>query len=172
MNSTGGDAYLAPQPIRAEHPVNGFDCGRPPLNEWLKRHALANEGRASRTYVVISASGPEAGEVIAYYALATGSVLISELPRRLRHDLPNPAPVMVLGRLAVDRRHGGLGLGRALLREANRRTMEVSRTAGVRALIVHPIDNEAATFYARFGFAWLRDGKSMFLPLEDMIAAL
>jgi predicted N-acetyltransferase YhbS len=164
--------YAAPAPIRSDHPVHEFDCGKPPLDNWLKDHALANEGRASRTYAVVAKDGPQSGKVVCYYALATGSIELSDLPRRLRHKLPNPVPVILLGRLAVDRRHKGAGLGRAMLREAIFRTIEVAQSAGVRALIVHPIDDEAAAFYGRFGFEFLRDSRSMFLPIEDMTAAL
>jgi predicted N-acetyltransferase YhbS len=163
-------AYLPPEGIRANHRLSEFDCGKQKLNDWLAKHALTNEGRASRTYVVVEAG--EGGQVVAFYALAAGSVALPDLPRRLRHDLPNPVPVMVLGRLAVDARHQGAGLGPAMLREAMLRTLEVARSAGVRAIVVHPIDEDAAEFYAHYGFAELGDGKAMFLSVEDLMAAL
>lgn len=136
-------------------------------------HALNNEGRASRTYVVAACAGPTAGEVVAYYALATGGLTLVEIARKHRHNMPNPVPVLVLGRLAVDRRHARAGIGKALLRQAIQRTLEVSRTAGVRMLVVHAIDDEAAAFYAHHGFrAFPAAGLTMLLPVETLAEAL
>lgn len=165
--------YAAPVPLKADHPVGGFDCGKPPLNEWLKLRAFDNEGRASRTYVVVATAGPQAGEVVGYYTLATGGVALSEIRGKHRHNLPNPVPVMVLGRLAVDRRHHGHALGPALLREAMGRTLDISRSAGVRMLTVHAIDDEAVAFYLRYGFHVFPAGsRTLFLPIETIAAAL
>ena len=161
--------YATPTPITADHRLDGFDCGKPPLDAWLKTHALDNEGKASRTYVVEAATGEGAGTVVAYYTLAAGSVTREEVPKKLRHGLPNPVPVMVLGRLAVDKHHTGKGLGPALLREALQRTAEASRIAGIRALIVHAIDDDAVTFYTKFGFQIFPAGtRTLFLPIETL----
>jgi GNAT superfamily N-acetyltransferase len=165
--------YSAPVPITAEHRVEGFDCGKPKLTDWLKAHALDNEGRSSRTYVVVANTGPEAGDVVGYYTLATGGVTRADLPRTMRHDLPNPVPVMLLGRLAVDARHQKKGIGPAMLTEAMQRTLEISQAAGVRALMVHAIDDEAVTFYLKYGFViFPTDSRTMFLPIETLAAAL
>ena len=165
--------YSAPAPLRAEHRIDGFDCGKPKLNEWLKAHALDNEGRSSRTYVVVANTGPQAGDVVGYYTLATGGVARSEMPRKIRHDLPNPVPVMVLGRLAIDGRHQKKGIGRAMLTEAMQRTLEISQSAGVRALMVHAIDDESVTFYLKYGFMLFpADSRTLFLPIETFAAAL
>lgn len=165
--------YSAPVQLTADHRIEGFDCGKPKLTDWLKAHALDNEGRSSRTYVVVANTGPQTGDVVGYYTLATGGVTRSEMPRRIRHDLPNPAPVMLLGRLAVDERHQKKGIGPAMLREAMQRTLEISRSAGVRALMVHAIDDEAVTFYLRYGFVLFpADSRTMFLPIETLAAAL
>lgn len=162
-------AYAAPAPITSEHRLDGFDCGKPALDSWLQTHALQNEDKASRTYVVTAKTGDQAGSVIAYYTLACGSVWRTDVPKRIRQGLPNPVPVMVLRRLAVDRRHGSKGIGSALLREAIQRTLEASRIAGLRALIVHAIDDEAIGFYARYGFAEFPAGaRTMFLPVETL----
>ena len=166
-------SYSAPVPLIAEHRIEGFDCGKPKLNDWLKEHALDNEGRASRTYVVVANTGPEAGDVVGYYTLATGGVTISEMPRNLRHNLPNPVPVMMLGRLAVDQRHQKNGIGPAMLQEAMQRTLDISRSAGVRAMMVHAIDDEAVTFYLKYGFLLFPgDSRTMFLPIETIAKAL
>lgn len=165
--------YSAPVPLTAEHRIDGFDCGKPELTDWLKAHALENEGRSSRTYVVVANTGPQAGDTVGYYTLATGGVTRSEIPRKIRHDLPNPVPVMMLGRLAVDERHPKKGLGPAMLREAMQRTLDISQAAGVRALMVHAIDDEAVTFYLKYGFViFPTDSRTMFLPIETLAAAL
>ena len=165
--------YSAPVPLAAEHRIEGFDCGKSKLTEWLKGHALDNEGRSSRTYVVVANTRPKARDVVGYYTLATGGVTRSEMPRKIRHDLPNPVPVVMLGRLAVDRRHQKKGIGPAMLREAIQRTLEISRSAGVRALMVHAIDDEAVTFYLKYGFVLFpADSRTMFLPIETFAAAL
>lgn len=164
--------YSVPTPITDAHRVDGFDCGKPSLSDWLRTHALDNEGKSSRTYVVNAQMGEDAGNVIAYYTLASGSVVRDEVPRKIRHGLPNPVPVMVLGRLAVDRRHGGNKLGKGLLREAMQRTVAASQIAGVRAIIVHAIDDDAVGFYAKYGFQQFPQGtRTMFLPIETVRAA-
>jgi GNAT superfamily N-acetyltransferase len=112
-------------------------------------------------------------DVVGYYTLATGGVTRSEMPRKIRHDLPNPVPVMILGRLAVDERHQKKGIGPAMLTEAMQRILEISQSAGVRALLVHAIDDEAVAFYLKYGFVLFpRDGRTMFLPIETLAAAL
>lgn len=168
-----GRPCAPPAPITSDHRIDGFDCGKPPLDNWLKARALDNEGRASRTYVVVATAGPQAGDVIGYYTLATGGVALSEIRGKHRHNMPNPVPVMVLGRLAVDDRHRSQGIGPALLREAMQRTLDISRSAGVRMLMVHAIDDDAVTFYLRYGFHVFPAGsRTMFLPIETIAAAL
>ncbi|HWI75885.1 MAG TPA: GNAT family N-acetyltransferase [Sphingomicrobium sp.] len=166
-------SYSAPVPITAEHRIEGFDCGRPKLTEWLKAHALENEGRSSRTYVAVANTGPQAGDVVGYYTLATGGVTRSEIPRKMRHGSPNPVPVMVLGRLAVDERHQKKGIGPAMLKEAMQRTIGISRSAGVRALVVHAVDDDAVTFSLKYGFILFpAESRTMFLPIETLASGL
>jgi len=163
-----GSPYERPSRIAADHRLDGFDCGKAALNDWLRARALDNEGRASRTYVVTT----DAGIVAAYYTLATGHIVRTEVPGKYRHGLPNPVPVMVLGRLAVDRAHGGRGLGEAMLKEAMTRTLEASEIAGIRALVVHAIDDDAARFYIRYGFQLFPpESLTLFLPIETIRAA-
>jgi predicted N-acetyltransferase YhbS len=139
------------------------------MNRWLREHAFDNEGRSSRTYVVTDGGDT----VIAYYALATGRVDLKELPRRMRHDQPPVVPVILLGRLAVDSEHAGQGIGSHLLKEAMLRTLEVSNLVGVRALIVHAIDDHAADFYRRYGFLSSPTGDySLILPVETISSAV
>jgi GNAT superfamily N-acetyltransferase len=139
----------APEHLDSTHDLSKFDSGVPALDDWLKKRALVNEGSgASRTYVVSAGSG-----VIGYYALATGAVALQTATGRTRRNMPEPVPIMVLGRLAIDRNYQGKGLGRALLRDAILRTLQAAGIAGIRAIVVHAISDDAKTFYERCGFA-------------------
>lgn len=138
----------APGSINSTHCLDGFDCGVPVLNEWLKRQALPNEvSGASRAFVVCADR-----RVIGFYALATGSVRRSEAPGRIKRKMPEPIPVMVLGRLAVDLRWQRKGVGLGLLKDAILRTLTVSKQAGIRAIVVHALSEKAKDFYFRHGF--------------------
>jgi GNAT superfamily N-acetyltransferase len=171
--SSGHHRYSAPRPIEAGDDVAGFSCGKPPLDHFLKQRALRNEGKASRTYVVTSGSGSDAGKVVAYYTLAAGALAHEEAPGWAKRNMPNPVPVIVVGRLAVDSDHHGRGLGKSLLREAMQRSLEASRQIGARALIVHAIDDEAAGFYLPFGFQrFPGESATLFLPIETLAKAL
>jgi GNAT superfamily N-acetyltransferase len=134
--------------LTATHDTAPFDCGAAALDEWLKKRAVKNEaGGAARSYVVCS------GEVVVgYYCLTAGAVVRTEAPRAMRRNMPDPIPVMVLGRLAVDRRHQGRGIGRALLRDAVLRVLHAAEIVGVRAILVHAISEDAKRFYLDSGF--------------------
>jgi GNAT superfamily N-acetyltransferase len=165
--------YSAPRPIEKDDGVAGFSCGKPPLDDFLKQRAVKNEGKGSRTYVVISQLGEDAGKVAAYYTLATGAVNHEACPTWAKRNMPNPIPVIVLGRLAVDGVHQGKKIGKYLMREAMQRTLEASRHVGVRALIVHAVDDEAVSFYVQFGFqAFPTDSRTLFLPIETIAEGL
>ncbi len=139
----------APQPLEATHDVASFDCGEPSLDEWLKRRALANHlSGASRTFVVVD----ERVLVVGYYALAAGAISHESAAGAVRRNMPDPIPVLVLGRLAVDQRAQGIHLGAALLRDAVQRAAAVSQSAGVRAIVVHAINDRAREFYQHYGF--------------------
>jgi GNAT superfamily N-acetyltransferase len=138
----------SPEHLTPAHDVSAFDSGVPDLDDWLKRRAPANEATgASRTYVVCAG-----GRVVGYYALATGSVTHVQAPGRVRRNMPDPVPVMILGRLAVDRAWQGRSLGRSLLRDAVLRTLQVAKIVGIRAILVHAISDQAKRFYERYGF--------------------
>jgi len=135
--------------LTQNHQVNSFSCGESALDEWLKRRALANNvSGASRTFVV----DDDDLHVIGYYALAAGAVTHQELTRAIRQNMPDPVPVMVLARLAVDVRAQGIKLGAALLRDAVQRCQLVSQNAGVRAMLVHALNDQARQFYEYYGF--------------------
>ena len=138
----------APQPIKPDHQLSDFDSGNSELDDWLKKRALKNEDTgASRTYVVTVGQ-----KVIAYYCLANGSVLNTTALGKVRRNMPDPIPVMVIGRLAVDSNWQEKGIGRALVRDAVLRTLQASAIAGIRAILVHAISKEAKQFYEKCGF--------------------
>src|SRR6266581_1699063 len=117
-------ALSAPKPLASHHQVSEFSSGVAMLDDWLKRRALANQtSGASRTFVVC-----EANKVIGYYALASGAVNIAAASGRFRRNMPDPIPVVLLARLAIDRARQGNGLGRMLFRDAG---MRVARAADV-----------------------------------------
>jgi GNAT superfamily N-acetyltransferase len=139
---------IPPERLTATHSVTDFDCGEASLNEWLIRRALRNElSGASRTYVVHVDN-----RVVGYYCLANGAIDRDDAPKSLQRNMPSPIPVMVLGRLAMDRGHQGQRLGQALLRDAILRTLQASEIAGIKALLVHAISEDAKRFYVRHGF--------------------
>jgi len=138
----------APEPLLATHDIESFDCGEPVLNDWLKKRALKNENSgASRTFVVC-----QDNHVVGYYVLATGSVMHKEAPSKVRRNMPEPVPVMVLGRLAISKQMQSAGVGRGLLRDAILRTLGVSKQAGIKALLVHALSDAAHKFYRQCGF--------------------
>lgn len=140
---------FAPQPLTDLHLVDRFDCGEPTLDEWLKRRAKQNQlTGACRTFVVVD----EENQVRAYYALAAGAVAFQSATSAVRRNMPDPIPVMVLARLAVDHRAQGIKLGAALLRDAVNRAIAVSQNTGVRALLVHALHERAKQFYEHYGF--------------------
>jgi len=137
----------APEPLNANHQLAAFDCGVPDLNNWLRKRALANQGGgASRTFVVTDGQ-----RIVGYYALAAGAINVAAAPGRFRRNMPNPIPVALLGRLAVDRSQQGKGLGRALFRDAAKRIINAADTLGIRGLIVHAISEHARAFYSALG---------------------
>lgn len=139
----------APQPLAADHRTEGFSCGEASLDEWLRRRALVNQTTgASRTFVVTD----HQVHVLAYYALAAGAVSHQESPGSIRRNMPEPIPVMVLARLAVDQRLQGRQVGGALLKDALRRAAAVAQNVGVRALLVHALNEHARQFYIHYGF--------------------
>ena len=138
----------APEPLTGHQQTIGFDCGTASLNEWISQRALKNEqSGGSRTYVVC-----DKNTVIAYYALAAGSVARTEVTNRIKKNMPDPIPALVLGRLAVDCDWQGKGIGQGLLKDALARSLNVSEQVGVRVLIVHVVNDKAEAFYRKFGF--------------------
>ncbi len=149
-----------PKTLNSAHEIGLFDCGVVSLNEWLIKRALKNqEVGASRTFVCC-----ENQRVIGYYALATGSVERLVVPKKMSRNMPEPIPVVILGRLAVDTNFQGKRIGSHLLKDAILRTLNVSQIVGVSSILVHAISEQAKKFYLQYGFTES--------PLDPMILFL
>lgn len=159
----------APTPLADHHELAEFNSNVPELDDWLRRRARANQtGGASRTFVVC-----EENRVIAYYALASGAVKQPEAPGRFRRNMPDPIPVAVLGRLAIDQSYQGRGIGRALVRDAGLRLLNAAEILGIRGVLVHAISDAARAFYEAVGFLPSpSDPMMLMVGLNDLNGAL
>lgn len=138
----------SPQPLRAEHVRTAFCCGVGSMDNWLKQRAIKNQlTGASRTFVCCDDM-----KVMAYYSLASSAIMTNAAPGRFRRNMPDPIPVVILGRLAVDQALHEQGVGRALVRDAGLRVIQVAETIGIRGMLVHALSVEAREFYLRVGF--------------------
>jgi ribosomal protein S18 acetylase RimI-like enzyme len=143
--------FQKPVPLQAGHDTEGFRCGVQSLDEWLRRHALqSHRGGGSRVFVTTETEMDVAG----YYALAAGAVMPREATARLVRGMVTnqPVPVVLLGRLAVDVRDQGQHVGRSLLADAMTRVVQAGESIGIRALLVHAVDERARAWYVQFGF--------------------
>ena len=157
-----------PQPLGPDHIVDVFECGEESLNQWLQRHSRRSDGRSARTFVVCAGQ-----HVIGYCALSAGSVIHTGVPGRIRRNMPDPIPVVVLGRLAIDLKHQGRGLGTALLRDALLRSLAAAESIGIRAVLVHALSEDARRCYLRHGFIESPIGPlTLMLPIETVRTAL
>ena len=162
-------SLTAPEPLAAHHDVTAFQSGEEALDAWLKRRALKNQiSGGSRTFVVCE--GPR---VVGYYALASGAVSVDAAPGRFKRNMPDPIPVVILGRLAVNQSLHGQGLGRALAQDAARRVLNAADTIGIRGILVHALSQSAKAFYERAGFdPSPLDPMLLMVTLADLRAAL
>lgn len=162
--SDGLETIKPPEKLTTAHDLASFDSGEPALDDWLRRRALHNEtSGASRTYVVCVGK-----TVVGYYTLAVGAVAHADAPGRMKRNMPDPLPVMVLGRLAVDTNVQRRGIGKGLLRDAILRTVQAAEIAGIRAILVHAISESAKRFYEECGFtASPIDPLTVMLPLAE-----
>lgn len=158
----------APMPLTEQHVTDGFLCGVDSLDLWLKRRSLKNQIQgASRTYVVCDAK-----RVVAYYALASGAVTCTSATGRFRRNMPDPIPVVVLGRLAVDQTLHGRGVGRALVRDAGLRVIQAADAIGIRGMTVNALSDPAKAFYENVGFeASPLDPHLLMITLADLVEA-
>ena len=159
----------APEPLSSEHDLGVFDCGVASLYAWLVRRAKANQASgASRVFVVCDDE-----EVVGYYALASSAVLPASTPGRFRRNMPDPIPVVVLGRPAVATSHGGQGLGRLLFQDAALRVVHAAEAIGIRGMVVHALSAEARDFYLRLGLHESPlDPMTLMVTVADLRAAL
>jgi GNAT superfamily N-acetyltransferase len=160
---------LPPEPLAEHHELQKFHSGEASLDDWLRRRARANQvSGASRTYVVCAKK-----QVVAHYALAFGGVTAESATGRLRRNMPDPFPVAVLARMAVDLGWQGKGLGRALFRDAAVRVANAAEDIGIRGIVVHAISEEAKRFYLALGFdPSPREPLMLMVTLADVRAAL
>lgn len=160
----------APHPLDSRHRLEGFDCGKPELNDWLLRHARharqAQGSGSARSFVACACAGER---VAGYFSLTVGQIDTLEAPERVRRGMGQyPIPVVILARLAVDLEYQGRGLGWSLLQDAIRRTLALAGQVGIRALLTHPIAAQADSFYRRFGFeSTPLQGRQLVLLLKD-----
>ena len=154
-----------PEPIEGSHDLGEFDSGVPALDDWLKRRALANQASgATRTFVLC-----DDDRVVGYYALASGAVRADHAPGRFRRNMPDPVPVVILARLAIDRSCQGRGIGRALVQDAARRVLTAAHAIGIRGILVHAISPVAETFYRSLGFVSSPiDPRTLVITLADL----
>lgn len=166
MNDPAVSRVAPPVPLGPEHDLDSFDCGVENLNDWLRRRAYPNQvSGASRTYV--ATAGPK---IAGYYCLSAGSISAIEAPGKIRRNMPDPIPTVLLGRLGVAREWQGRGLGRSLLYDAVSRALQASETLGIAAVIVHALNEHARAFYVANGFVASRiDPLILALPLKSNI---
>ncbi len=162
------EQFTQPVPILSQHDVTHFDCAEESLNRWLQVSAFRSEGKSARTYVTCVGD-----VVVAYYCLSAGSIDHQSVPGRVRRNMPNPIPVLLLGRMAVDRDSQGHGLGRFMFRDAMLRTARASLEIGIRAMLVHALTEDSKCFYMRSGFQESPiDPMMLMLPIEAIQKAI
>jgi predicted N-acetyltransferase YhbS len=159
----------APALLAEHHELDLFDCGEASLDDWLKKRARTNHASgASRVYVA-----SEENRVVGYYSLSSSSITAALAPGNFRRNMPDPIPVVLLGRLAVDRSRQGQKIGPGLFKDAATRVWQAAETIGVRGVVVHAISDRAKKFYLDLGFtACGKEPMTLVVPLKDIRAAL
>ncbi|WP_245483248.1 GNAT family N-acetyltransferase [Mesorhizobium sp. M7A.F.Ca.US.002.01.1.1] len=163
--------YRKPAPITEQHVIDGFDSGKPPLDEWLKDMALYNQAQGyTRTFVVAD----EHHHVVGYHSLCAGMIHRTDVSRGVKGSkAPAELPVAVLARLAVTKEHQGVGLGPALLKNALMSVVSAAQLVAFRGVIVHAIDDDAMSFYKKFEFQETKGmDRRLILPARDIVASL
>jgi GNAT superfamily N-acetyltransferase len=161
-----------PERLSARHDLAVFENGRhPSLDAWLRDRALTSEGLSARTYVICAADAP--ARVVGYYAISTAMEQRVALPTaKLRRGMPEHVPLLLIGRLAIDRAFRGMGLGTELLSDALRRCLAASEIVGARGVVAHAIDEDAVRFYRRHGFVLSPLGERVMLMPVEAVRAL
>ena len=163
-------ALSLPELLHEGHDVSRFRCGSAALDAWLKGFALRNQLRDFTRVVVVH----EALRVAGYYGVAPAAVIAASVPRSIRTGQPpSPVPCVLLGQLATDLEYRGLGLGAALLGDALRRCVAGAVQIGGRAVVVKAIDDQAASFYRRYGLIPGKDdAHTLFRSIQDIAASI
>lgn len=159
-------ALTRPRPIDRTDDYSDFQCGEFSLDHWIRARAVRNEqGGASRTFVSLDL---DADRVAGYYCLSASALRGEDAAGALKRNMPNPIPVILIGRLAVDQRYTGAGLGTSLLQDAALRSLEASRLIGAWAILVRALSEDAQRFYEHFGFVLLPGSeRTLYLLISD-----
>lgn len=163
--------FARPRAISEADDCSGFSCGEQSLDSWIQLRAIRNEKTGvSRTFVTIER---ESGAVAGYYCLSASSLTHADATSSLRRNVPDPIPIILIGRLAVDERFAGLGLGASLLQHAISKGVEASRAIGARAFLVHALNDSAESFYLKFGFTLVPEShRVMYITVQDAEATI
>jgi GNAT superfamily N-acetyltransferase len=165
------DLYRRPAPLGEHHRIESFDSGKPELDVFLKEMALNNQKQGyTRTFVIADVNY----QVVGYHSLCAGMISRENAPRMVAgHGAPRDIPVALLARLAVDKNCQGQGLGAALFRNAVMSVMSTSQLVAFRAIMVHALDDEAESFYLKYGFRRSKGlERTLLLPTKDIAASL
>jgi predicted GNAT family N-acyltransferase len=165
-------SFRSPRPLAVSDDVSKFDCGEQSLNNWLNLRAIKNQTTgASRTFICVDS---ETDTIAGYCCLSASSLRQEDAPSKVTRNMPDPVPVILIGRLAVDEEFKGKGLGASLLKDALLKGIEASRIVGARAFIVDALDEDAERFYSKFGFALMPPAskRAMFLLVKDAEATI
>lgn len=161
----------APQPLTIDHNLDQFSCGKQVLDDWLRNTALKNHSQGgSRTFVI---TDEETNRVIGYYCISTGSIEHNKITGKFKRNMPDPIPVILLGRLAVDVDYANRGIGTGLMKDCYKRVVSISTEVGVRAILVHAIDDESRQYYLKLGFSESPiQSHTLMIRVKDIVTAL
>ena len=161
----------SPEPISSNHNFANFTCGKPVLDDWLIKKALKNQiDGGSRTFIVMDS---DLDQVVGYYCISTGSVSHELAPGNVRRNMPHPIPIILLGRLAVRIDYANQGISRGLMKDGYKRAASVAEQFGVRALMVHALDDESRQYYLNLGFTGSTiQERTQMIRMKDIVASL
>ena len=157
------------EPLNSAHKKSDFTCGKKILDSYIHKQANQDVKRKLSACFVINET--ETNLIKGYYTLSNNSIPLELVPNQIRKKLPRSyesIPTTLLGRLAIDNKFQGQGIGKLILIDALKRSYEISKTIGSFAVVVDPIDQDAENFYNKYGFIKLPDSKKMFLPMKTI----
>jgi GNAT superfamily N-acetyltransferase len=156
-------------PLDSKYDRENFSCGKDLLDNYFWRQANQDVKRKlSVCFVLID---NDTDKIIGYYTLSSNSISNDLIPDSLKKKLPKSylsLPTILLGRMAIDKDSQGKGIGKILLIDSLKRCIDTSESIGAFAVVVDPIDNEAESFYKKYGFIELPDSGKMFLPMKTI----